>query len=120
MVAWPPLHCITSGSPLRPSSLMRARKLSRCVRTSTMMPALSTVQKVRSHSRMTGRMSTLASTGIPSPSSSRAIAWARRSCAGLRKDQRKATATASTPSSRNSPTASRTSCSSSGTITSPA
>ena len=46
---------------------MRARKLSRCARVSTMIPALSTVQKVRSHSRITGRMSTLASTGMPSP-----------------------------------------------------
>ena len=37
---------------------MRARKLSRCARVSTMIPALSTVQKVRSHSRITGRTST--------------------------------------------------------------
>ena len=98
---------------------MRARKLSRCARVSTMIPALSTVQKVRSHSRITGRMSTLASTGMPSPSSSRAISWARRSCAGLTNDQRKAMATASTPSPRSVLAASRTSSSSSGTIAAP-
>ena len=82
------------------------------------MYASSAVVENRSYSRCCGTTSWLIERWTPGSSSSR-ISFTRRSCSGLRNENRKQTATASTCASRSAAAAVRTSPSSSGTSTSP-
>ena len=97
-LATPPLDIITCRSPAAPSPSRAPARRSRYFPVVGPTNALMVAVVKRSNSRNCGKMSALVVTNAAG-SSSRTIAAARRSCSGFRYENRKQTATASTPSS---------------------